>query len=177
MTTMEQIELVEAWAWLRAGGGLVEWDEHFGGQRSDMEILYFGYMRWKYTHVKPRLFSYALWAAWMFQGEQPTRILVETAKKEVGKKFTRKPPADTQVNHYWVDKVVENMPPMFPPFDDARRLTKAFRGIIADDWSEAAWFKRNGYPLCPADIKDIRPGLTSYYINKKIKQAEEQAHV
>lgn len=176
MTTMEQIELVEAWAWLRATGGLPEWDEHFGGQRSDMEILYFKHLRWGYTHIERRWFTYALWGAWVFMGE-PAEGLADRARAEIRAKFTRQPPLKNPLEKRWSNQVLENLPPFDPPFDNARRLTKMVRQIQQDNWQLAAWYKRRGMALRPADLRTFRFELSTRQIAAKIKQAEEQAHV
>jgi|SRR5690606_26631773 len=177
MTTLEQVELVEAWAWLEVGGGLPLWDDRVGA-RGKMEYEFFRYMRYKYTHVKPRLYKQALWSAMVFLGEPRTPYLVERAKNKVDKKWTRKMAPKNPLEPWNVDEAVKNLPPFEPPFDDARRLTKAFLGIAEDDWSIAAWFADGGMPLYVPDIMDFRPDMTPYKIRRRIELAnrEDAAH-
>lgn len=173
---MEQVELVEAWAWLRADKGLPEWDEQFGhAARQRMEYLFFGYMRWKYTHVEPRWYKYALWSAWVYKGE-PAEGLVNKAGTEIRSKFNRDEWTKNPINNRLVDDVVANMPPFEPPFDDARRLTKALQMVQEDDWRLILWFKLRGMPLLPSDIHDFRPDLNTRKISARINHEMKEHH-
>ncbi len=175
MTTTEQIELVEGWAWLVADVGLPDWDDQFHKPRDRMEYLYFGHLRWRYPHILPRWYNRALWSAWVYQGRTDEN-LVEYARDEVRKKFTRKKPDENPLQGSIVDDVVNNMPPLEPPFDNARRLTKTVLALQRDDWAPAAWYKQQNNPLLPGDLRDFRPDLTARQISKKITEAEEQIH-
>lgn len=168
MTTLEQIEMVEAWAWLHAGGGLPEWDEKFGYGHRKMELLFFKYLRNKWTHVHRQWYIYALWAAEHYVG-RVNEDLVEYSKNEVRKKFTRTSMDKNPLTLSQVDDVLRNL----PPFDGARRLTRTLEALLEDDWSLAAQWKIDGMRLGTKSILKFRPDLTPYRINKKITEAEE----
>lgn len=175
MTTLEQIEMVEAWAWLHAGGGLPGWDdtEEVGLRgRQRMELLFFKFLRFRYTHVDRQWYIYALWAAEQYAGGHPENR-VEYAKNEVAKKFTRTPTSENPLQPGKVDEVLRNLPPFEPPFDEARLLTKTIHACMRDDWSLAARWKAEGLPLGPRSIRQFLPEMSNYMINKKIAEAEE----
>lgn len=175
MTTLEQIEMVEAWAWLHAGGGLPEWDQGFGNGHRKMELLYFRYLRNKWHHVGEQWYKYALWAAETYAG-RVEGDLVEYSKNEVRKKFTRTPTDKNPLTPRQVDDVIRNLPPAVPPFNGARRLTRTLESLMQDDWSMAAGWKIDGFPLGTISIRHFRPDLSNYMVNKKITEAEEQIH-
>jgi hypothetical protein len=173
MTTLEQIEMVEAWAWLRAAGGLPSWDDPEevglrGHQR--MELKFFGHMQFRYTHVDKKWFALALWGAWTEVGEPGD--LVNKAKDDVRKKFTRTPPTSALAPHL-VDDVLANLPPFEPGFDGARRLTKTILAFMQDDWTLAREWKDAGMPIGPGYIKHFRRDLSPTTISKRIANAKE----
>lgn len=171
MTTLEQVELVEAWAWLHAGGGLPEWDQGFGHGHQRMELLFFAYMRNKWTHVGQQWYKYALWAAETYAG-RVEGDLVQYSKNEVRKKFTRTTKDKNPLSPKQVDEVLRNL----PPFDEARRLTRTLEALLEDDWTMAAQWKIDGFPLGTKSLRHFRPDLSNYMVNKKITEAEEQIH-
>jgi hypothetical protein len=175
MTTLEQIEMVEAWAWLHAGGGLPGWDDTEevgvrGHQR--MELLFFKFLRFRYTHVQRQWYTYALWAAERYAG-RVDRDLVEYVKNEVAKKFTRTPTSENPLQPGKVDEVLRNLPPFEPPFDEARLLTKTIHAIMRDDWTLAAQWKSEGMSLGPAYLREFRPDISRSTITNRIAQAKE----
>lgn len=173
MTTLEQIEMVEAWAWLRAAGGLPEWDDGFkvglrGHER--MELKFFRHMKFRYTHVSPKWYTYALWGAWTHLGEQGD--LVNKAKSDVRKKFTRDP-ATSAMSPDLIDDVLANLPPFEPGFDGARRLTKTILAFMQDDWALAREWQDEGMPLGPGYIRHFRRDLSPTTISNRIANAKE----
>lgn len=138
-----------------------------------MEYLFFGHLRWRYPHIKPRWYSRALWSARIYLGE-PAEGLVNKTHEELRSKFTRKEWTKNPIANSQVDEVIANMPPFVPPFDNARRLTKMLNHIQEDDWRLAAWFKFRGVNLQPADLRDFRFDLNTRQITARINDAMKE---
>lgn len=140
-----------------------------------MEVLFFGHLRWKYTYIQPRWYKYALLGALDCVGAE---IRVEDVKTEVDKKFKRKTPVDNPlapelVKGDRVTEVLRNLPPFEDSFAGAHRLTMTMHALMRDNWAPALWYKDQGYPLLAKDLRDLRPDLSVYMINRKIREAEE----